>query len=342
MRSLLIGPAALAIMAATPASAQLLGGGLGGGLGGNVGGVGGTLGGGLNGSLGTMPAVTSAAAQARAEARQAERAARREAARQRKLGIQSDVTTSAAFAPQESVASRPVAVGGEANATTTSRSALDTYGIRSRGITSATERGLRRVASTGRGVPVFVAAQTPVPTAVVAHSVSAYPIYDHSVYAGGGDTTFISYGEVGGYVDRQYDDLRRDMRGTGASVTRRGNDLVLELPADVTFAFDKADIQPRFLGTLSAVARSLGDYRATDVEIVGHTDSIGSDAYNLALSERRGRSVADYLVDHSADPSRLVVEAMGKSEPIASNATIAGRAANRRVEIVFHPRVVRP
>ncbi|MDP9086910.1 MAG: OmpA family protein [Pseudomonadota bacterium] len=129
------------------------------------------------------------------------------------------------------------------------------------------------------------------------------------------------------------------MRGTGASVTRRGNDLVLELPADVTFAFDKADIQPRFLGTLSAVARSLTAYRATDVEIIGHTDSIGSDQYNLALSERRGRSVADFLVDRAADPSRLVVEAMGKSEPIASNATLAGRAANRRVELVFHPRI---
>ena len=342
MKTILIGTAALAILAATPASAQLLGGGLGGGVGGSLGGAGGTLGGGVNGTLRSINGVTDAASQARAEARQAERAERREAARQRKLGIQPNVATSAAFATNGTVANRPVVVGGNANAAASSRIALDTPGIRTRGIVAATDRGLRRVASTGRGVPVFVAAQTAVPAAVVVRSAPAYPVYNRSVYYGGGDPAFIAYGDVGGYVDRQYDDLRRDTRGTGASVTRRGNDLVLELPADVTFAFDKADIQPRFLGTLSAVARSLSEYRATDVEIVGHTDSIGSDAYNLALSERRGRSVADFLVDRAADPSRLVVEAMGKSEPIASNATIAGRAANRRVEIVFHPRVERP
>lgn len=342
MKTFLIGTTALAILATTPASAQLLGGGLGGGVGGSIGGVGGALGGGVNGTLSTMNTVTDAAAQARAEARQAERAARREAARQRKLGIQPDVATSAAFATNGTVAGRPVAAGGNANAAASSRIALDTPGIRTRGIAAATDRGLQRVASTGRGVPVFVAAQTAASPTLVVRSAAAYPVYTRSDYYYGGDTAFVSYGEVGGYVDRQYDALRRDMRGTGASVTRRGNDLVLELPADVTFAFDKADIQPRFIGTLSAIARSLGEYRATDVEIIGHTDSIGSDAYNLALSERRGRSVADFLVDRAADPSRLVVEAMGKSEPIASNATIAGRAANRRVEIIFHPRIERP
>ena len=114
---------------------------------------------------------------------------------------------------------------------------------------------------------------------------------------------------------------------------------MVQLPADVTFAFDKSDIRPQFYGALAAFARSLDAYPASDVEIVGHTDAVGSDAYNLALSERRGRSVADFLVGRRTEPSRLVVEAMGKSEPIESNATVAGRAANRRVEFVIHPRI---
>jgi outer membrane protein OmpA-like peptidoglycan-associated protein len=65
---------------------------------------------------------------------------------------------------------------------------------------------------------------------------------------------------------------------------------------------------------------------------------VGSDSYNLALSERRGRSVADFLVARRTEPARLVIEAMGESEPIASNATVEGRAANRRVELIVHPR----
>lgn len=340
MKTFLIGAAAIALFAGTPGTAQLLGGNVGGGLGGQIGGMGGTLGGGVNGTLGSTRGVTDAATQARQEARRAERVARREAARQRKLDAGADISSSAGFASGGSLAGRPLATGGNANAAAGGRVDLDTPGVRTRGIVSATDRGMRRVTRTASGVPVFVSARTAAPVAVLSRPVVAtYPVYDRNYYYGGSDTVFLSSGEVGGYVDRQYYDLDRDMRGTGATVTRRGDDIVLALPADVTFAFDKADIQPRFLGTLSAVARSLSDYRATDVEIVGHTDSVGSDQYNLALSERRGRSVADFLVGRAADPSRLVVEAMGESEPVASNATIAGRAANRRVEIVFHPRV---
>jgi outer membrane protein OmpA-like peptidoglycan-associated protein len=336
MKTILIGAATLALLSGTPAAAQVLGG----GLGGRIGGLGGAVGGGLGGTLGAAPVLPDAATQAQDEARHAERIARRDAARQRKLDAQTAVAGSAGYSTNSTVAGHPLAVAGTAQAGATGRIDLDAPGVRTRGIEAATNRGLRRVARTASGVPVFVNAQTAAPRAALARPyVASYPAYDRSIYYGGGDAVFLSSGEVGGYVDREYYDLQRDMRGTGATVSRRGNDLVLELPADVTFAFDKADIQPRFVGTLNAVARALGTYRATDVEIIGHTDSIGSDQYNLALSERRGRSVADFLVDRAADPSRLVVEAMGKSEPIASNATIAGRAANRRVEIVFHPRM---
>lgn len=84
------------------------------------------------------------------------------------------------------------------------------------------------------------------------------------------------------------------------------------------------------------MARTIAAYSTTDVEAIGHTDAVGSDAYNFALSQRRGASVADFLVNRHTNPERLVVERLGKTEPVASNATVAGRAANRRVEIVLH------
>jgi outer membrane protein OmpA-like peptidoglycan-associated protein len=149
---------------------------------------------------------------------------------------------------------------------------------------------------------------------------------------------FIDRGYADVYIDHQYQDLETSLRGTGATVRRRGNDLIVALPADVTFAFDKSDIRPRFYGVLNAFAETLNAYPGTDVEVVGHTDSVGSDAYNLGLSERRGRAVADFLVERQTEPARLVVEAMGESEPIESNATVEGRAANRRVELIVHPR----
>ena len=139
-------------------------------------------------------------------------------------------------------------------------------------------------------------------------------------------------------MDRQYQDLETSLRGSGATVRRRGDDLVVLFPADVTFAFDKADIRSRFYGPLNAFARTLNAYPGTDIEILGHTDSVGSDSYNLGLSERRGRSVADFLAERQVSPARMVVEAMGEAEPVASNATVEGRAANRRVEMVVHPR----
>jgi len=145
-------------------------------------------------------------------------------------------------------------------------------------------------------------------------------------------------GQVNAYMDTQERTLSHDLEGSGVTVTRRGELVVLTLPADVTFAFDKSDVQPRFWPVLESVARTLGAYHGVEVEIMGHTDAIGTDAYNYALSERRAGSVADFLAERATDPRRLVVEGFGKTEPIASNATIEGRAANRRVEIVLHPR----
>ena len=340
MTKFLISTAALALAATSPATAQILGGagGVGGGLGGSMGGVTGSIGGTIGTTMDTTRSATTVAERAREATRQADRVARRtekQAERQRERDQRAGLTGSAEADGILSRNNGALAAQGSAG----SHAMLDAPNLRTRGIVAATGRGMRRVTQTSTGVPVFVRAQAlPAPVVIAPRVVTLYPVYDRNVYYGGSDVVFLGSAEVGPYMDRQYGDLRRDLEGTGARVSRRGPDLIVDLPADVTFAFDKSDIQTRFYGTLNALARSLDAYQATDVEIVGHTDSVGSEDYNLALSERRGRSVADFLVNRSAEPSRLVVEAMGESEPVASNASVAGRAANRRVEIVLHPR----
>ena len=111
------------------------------------------------------------------------------------------------------------------------------------------------------------------------------------------------------------------------------------MPADVTFAFNKSDIRPRFYTALNGLAKGLNNYPATYIDVEGHTDAIGSLAYNQTLSERRASSVAGYLANRAVMPGRMHTVGYGKTEPKASNATIEGRAANRRVEIVLTPYV---
>ena len=145
-------------------------------------------------------------------------------------------------------------------------------------------------------------------------------------------------GAVGNYMDRQQADLRRDLAGSGVSVVRDGDNIVLNMPSDITFGVDQASIQPQFFRTLDAVGRTLSAYPSTLVDVVGHADSTGADDHNQALSERRARSVADYLVRNGRlQPQRLAIAGMGERAPIASNATASGRAQNRRVEIVLRP-----
>lgn len=143
---------------------------------------------------------------------------------------------------------------------------------------------------------------------------------------------------VGNYMDRQQAELSRQLAGTGVSVTRQGDNLVLNMPNDVTFGVDQADIQPRFDRVLDGVATILNRYPQTLVDIVGHADSTGDDAYNQGLSERRASSVAMYLTDRGGVlRGRLYVQGRGETQPIASNDTAEGRAQNRRVEIVLRP-----
>jgi outer membrane protein OmpA-like peptidoglycan-associated protein len=147
----------------------------------------------------------------------------------------------------------------------------------------------------------------------------------------------VAYAEVPAYVDQQFTVLQDELRGTGVRVSKQGQQIVLEMPSDVTFSFNKYNIQPRFYGVLDAVSHTLSKYPATYVDVNGHTDAIGSFSYNQVLSEKRADSVADFLAARQVNPARLHVQGFGKTEPVASNATIDGRAANRRVEIVLTP-----
>ena len=144
-------------------------------------------------------------------------------------------------------------------------------------------------------------------------------------------------GAVGNYQDRQEAELRAELEGTGVSVTRIGDNITLNMPGNITFATDSSDLSPAFFDVLSSVSKVLGEFDKTVVEVAGHTDSTGSDAYNQGLSERRANAVSTYLRGHGVIPERLITVGMGESRPIADNSTAEGRQANRRVEITMVP-----
>jgi len=144
-------------------------------------------------------------------------------------------------------------------------------------------------------------------------------------------------GAVGAYQDRQEAELRRQMAGTGVDVVRQGDNITLNMPGNITFAFDSSNLQPQFLPVLDNVAGTLSQYNQTIVEVAGHTDSVGTDSYNQALSERRANSVAGYLGSRGVMQQRMIVVGAGETRPVASNDTDSGRAQNRRVEITLVP-----
>ena len=142
---------------------------------------------------------------------------------------------------------------------------------------------------------------------------------------------------VGSYMDRQEAKLRAELERTGVSVTRDGDNITLNMPSGITFDFDSATLKPQFAPVLDNVAQTLTQYNQTVVEIAGHTDSVGTDAYNQGLSQRRANSVAAYLGSHGVMQQRMITVGAGESRPIASNDSEAGRSENRRVEITLVP-----
>jgi outer membrane protein OmpA-like peptidoglycan-associated protein len=142
---------------------------------------------------------------------------------------------------------------------------------------------------------------------------------------------------VGNYMDRQEAALRQQLEETGVSVIREDDVIILNMPGNVTFASNSADVTSNFYPVLDSVSLVLAKYDQTYVDVVGHTDSTGALEYNQRLSERRADSVAAYLGSREVLPQRLLVTGMGPNRPIANNDSPSGRALNRRVEIVLTP-----
>jgi outer membrane protein OmpA-like peptidoglycan-associated protein len=153
----------------------------------------------------------------------------------------------------------------------------------------------------------------------------------------GGAIGVLAGGAIGNYMDRQQADLQRNLAGTGIGVNRHGDNLVLEIPGDITFATDSATIKPAFYSPLDQVAATLNQYTSTYIDVVGHTDNTGPAEYNQRLSEARARSVADYISSRGVYPPRINIGGVGEDQPKASNGTAAGRQENRRVELTIRP-----
>lgn len=147
---------------------------------------------------------------------------------------------------------------------------------------------------------------------------------------------------VGNYMDNQQQDfessLQRERDTNQLDIERlRDDTLKLTVDSEVSFDFGKAAIKPSFRPSLDKLAQLLQKYDRTVVHVVGHTDSVGSDAYNLQLSQERAMAVGDYLASYGVPRQRLRTEGRGESEPRASNDTEAGRQLNRRVEVFVKP-----
>ena len=144
-------------------------------------------------------------------------------------------------------------------------------------------------------------------------------------------------GAIGNYMDRQEASLRHDLAGTGVSVTRMGDNITLNMPGNITFKSDSAEIDPSFFKVLDSVNLVVKKYNKTVVEIAGHTDSTGAADYNQKLSERRANAVAQYLQTQGLASNRVVTIGAGETKPVADNSTTEGRQANRRVELTLTP-----
>jgi outer membrane protein OmpA-like peptidoglycan-associated protein len=144
-------------------------------------------------------------------------------------------------------------------------------------------------------------------------------------------------GGVGVYMDNQEAKLRQRLQNSGVSVTRRGDQIVLNMPSNITFDSDQAEVKSQFYDTLNSVALVFQEFDQTLIDVTGHTDSDGSDDYNFDLSRRRAASVARYLTEQQVNPNRFSVDGRGEREPIASNASTRGKQQNRRVEIIIQP-----
>ena len=144
-------------------------------------------------------------------------------------------------------------------------------------------------------------------------------------------------GGVGYYMDTQEAKLRKQLRGSGVSVEREGDNINLVMPGNITFQTGNAAINNNFYEVLDSVIIVLEEFEQTIIAVAGHTDSVGSESYNKTLSTNRAQSVAKYLKSKNVVDARIEVIGFGETMPIADNSTEEGRTQNRRVELTLVP-----
>lgn len=144
-------------------------------------------------------------------------------------------------------------------------------------------------------------------------------------------------GGVGAYMDAQEKKLREELADTGIQVVRNGDQIYLNMPSAITFQTDAATLSPQFDPILNDIGGILQEYPKTYIDVAGHTDSTGADTYNMDLSIRRAQTVGNYLASRGVLQERILTRGFGEGQPLADNATPAGRSANRRVEIALTP-----
>ncbi|WP_298690941.1 OmpA family protein [uncultured Sulfuricurvum sp.] len=153
----------------------------------------------------------------------------------------------------------------------------------------------------------------------------------------GGAVGALAGGGIGYYMDKQEEELNKELKGSGVEVQRQGDTINLNMPGGITFDTGKANIKPNFNPVLDDIAGVMTKYPETKIEVHGHTDNVGSDASNLSLSQLRAQSVSSALTTRGVGSDRIKAIGFGENAPVATNDTPAGREANRRVEIKIIP-----
>ncbi len=138
---------------------------------------------------------------------------------------------------------------------------------------------------------------------------------------------------IGNYMDKQAAEIERDIEG--AKVERIGEGIKITFSSGILFDVDQSNLKDQYKGELSELSRILNKYDDTNIMLAGHTDSTGSEDYNLKLSQKRADSVANYLASQNVNSARFTTEGYGETQPVATNDTEAGRAQNRRVEVAI-------